>query len=186
MTKSFADWGYVLHSNTTPTGRGAAAIIFYHSWSLLSSWLVEQCHLFAYPADLDGVLHHFCVCHFHRDADERRRQLNKLSLLPDALIPRESIFLSDRNSVLVLSRDTSAPHLAPEHPTITSAKEAEVILLTQRNLVDFYACFLTGRHADFDLEGWTWGFPPVQSSAPIPANLASNEVAPPSGQEEED
>ena len=127
----------------------------HNSWSLPTSWSVEQRHLFACLADPDKVLHHFCVYHFHHDAGARHRQCNNLSQLPDALVPPETIFLSDQNSLLVPSKDIPTPHLALEHPAITTAREVEVNFLTQHNMVDSYACVDSGRHAGFDLEGCT-------------------------------
>ena len=101
-----------------------------------------------------------------------------LSQIAPTLVPRDTIYLSDHNSVTVPSRDISAPLLSPEHSTVIAAREAELDFLTKHQLIDTYACFHSGRHSDFDLEGWTWGFAPAKPTASTSPNLTANEHAP--------
>ena len=178
LTERFKDRGFVLLSNPSPKGRGGAALIFHNTWTLLNSWAIEKRHLFAQLSDPDGVKHHFCVYHFHHDAVERQRQWTLLSQIAPTLVPRDTIYLSDHNSVTVPSRDISAPHLSPEHSTVIAAREAELHFLTNHELIDTYACFHGGRNSDFDLEGWTWGVALTKPTASASPDLTANECTP--------
>ena len=101
-----------------------------------------------------------------------------LSQIAPTLVPRDTIYLSDHNSVTVPSRDICAPHLSSEHSTVIAAREAELDFLTNHQPIDTFACFHSGRHSDFDLEGWTWGFAPAKPTASASPDLAANECTP--------
>ena len=85
------------------------------------------------------MLHHFAVCHFHHDAPARKAQWSTLSALFD-LLPPETIFLSDHNSVILPSRDVSCPRTSEEPADIIEARKIEVDVITRLGLLDAFVC----------------------------------------------
>ena len=77
------------------------------------------------------------------------------------LLPEGTIVMGVFDSVILPSRDVSAPHKINEQPVVLRAREEELGLITKLGLVDAFACAHAGRANDHELAGWTWGFPRV-------------------------
>ena len=85
------------------------------------------------------------------------------------LIPADTIFLSDHNSVILPTRDVSLPRSSPEQRDVLEAREQEISFLTRHGLIDAFATLHADRTDNFPLAGWTWGFPPAHpSGTPAP------------------
>ena len=54
------------------------------------------------------------------------------------------------------------PKTSTEQPMTVETGESETSFLISQGVVDAYVCMHSGRSADFDVQGWTWGFPSVR------------------------
>ena len=146
-------------TNLSPKGRGGGAAILYPTtWTHVHSWTWSSRFLFVRLQDPDGIELSLAVCHFHHDATIRAHQWKKLASLRH-LIPSDTIFLPDHNSVILPSRDVSSLRTSPEQKDVLEARECEISFLAEHDLVDAFAALHSCRTEDFPLEGCTWGFP---------------------------
>ena len=113
-------------------------------WWLASphpSWLLV-CGM-AQPVRLrhpDGYPMGFFVGLLHHEAEKRTRQWDTLRTYAPAKFLRNTTFPCDHNSVVMPSRDTAAPHLAPERFAVLHARETKSLVLSKLNLLDAYPC----------------------------------------------
>ena len=114
------------------------------------------------------------ILHLHHDASVGRSQVIAIEKVQH-LLRAGTIVLGDFNSVVLPSRDVSAAHMINEHPAVLRAREDELDLISSLGLVDSFACAHAGRSTEYDLAGWTWGFPKVgrtnQTPHPLPPRM---------------
>ena len=124
--------------------------------------------------DPDGIEQSFAVCRFHHDASIRKSQWENMTALSH-LIPADTIFLSDHNSVILPTRDVSLPRFSPEQRDVLEAREQEISFPIRHGLIDAFATLHAYRTDNFPLAGWTWGFPPAQPSGTPTPNTEQHE-----------
>ena len=56
------------------------------------------------------------------------------------------------------------PKITAEATDVLEARDAEISFLMTQGVVDSYLCMHFGCTVDFDLHGWTWGFPAAHTT----------------------
>ena len=87
--------------------------------------------------DLDSLKHNFGVCHFYHGASVRTKHWETLHAVSH-LIPRDTISLSDHNSVVVPTHDILCPRNSLEMFNVSLAGNKEVHFITEQGLVDAF------------------------------------------------
>ena len=145
--------------NTSTKGRGGAAILFPPDVTLTTCWSPHARFLFASLSDPEGCNWNFMVGHFHHDASIRTEQWKMLSSMSRTLLPTNTVWLCDFNSVILPNRDMSHVGTSVKHASVLAARDEEILTLNSFNAIDSYAVTHAGRLEDVPLEGWTWGSP---------------------------
>ena len=104
-----------------------------------------------------------------------------LSAMSSTLLPTNTVWLCDFNSVILPNRDVSHVRTSVEHASVLAARDEEIRALNLFNVVDSFAVTHSGRLQDVPLEGWTWGFPSTTQTNPAtqtPPHSKRNKPAP--------
>ena len=127
-------------------------LIYNNNYSVISSWSISPRVMFCLLCGPDSVTLSFLIVHLHHDARVRRTQLSSIHKVQH-LLPEGTIVMGDFNSVILPSRDVSAPHKINEQPVVLRAREEELGLITNLGLVDAFACAHAGRANHHELAG---------------------------------
>ena len=71
------------------------------TWKLIKAWVMHPRILHATLHDAHGIPHSFLVSHLDDHADIRAQQWRKLSSFNTSLLPLDTTYLSDQNSILL-------------------------------------------------------------------------------------
>ena len=151
--------GYHFSTNLTVEGRGGAALIWRHRWSLQEAIPLGSRTLTATLTDTDGQ--QICVtsAHFHHTSAQIMEQWHAMTATLACIPCLHKILLVDHNSLIVPSRD-SQPFFEDKTALIVEARETKIKALQQLGLLDAYLHVhnQNWEHGVEHPEGYTFGF----------------------------